>query len=215
MISLFLSAALAQIKKLDPEAFTPLSPFIDKVIQLNIGLPFSGQHSFYVLIQDNALTLTAPVASTSSDFVLEGKLFDFGRFTVEAIQKQAFSSKNEWIKLLHHHQIQCYGDLAILQAFQASLQNISIDWSALWAKVVGDKLAFPLTRLFKKNIARIDATLKNSMHSLKEYMLYETNCFASSIEVDNWIEQAIVLRNDTERLEKQIILLKNRFEKLK
>ncbi len=214
MVYFFLTRAIEQIKKFDPEAFLPLNAHIGKSILLDVDLPLSGATPIYLFIEQDNIAVMRHVSAQSADFTLSGKLFDLGRFGLDYLQLDAQTSQAATIGLLHRHHIQCYGEMALLYAFQAMLKNIDLDWTHLWSSIVGDKLAFPIASFFKKSTHQIKKFTQNSLYSAKEYITYETNCLAPSIEIENWIEDIMILRNDSERLEKNLALLKKRIEHL-
>ncbi len=213
IVSFFLKTAIAQIKKLDGDVFTPLNTHIGKLIQLNITSLFSGEKQYYLLIEKDHVAVLDYSPPASPNLVLTGKVADLSRLALELMAPIA-SHHSEWTSLLHRHQIQCYGDTALLQAFQQVIKAVDLDWSALWASVVGDKFAFPITQFFKKNKQFVATASQSTAHAIKEYLLYEKNCIVSGIEIEQWIEDIMILKNDTNRLEKNVHFLKARIEKL-
>lgn len=213
LLSFFLTVAIAKIKKLDGDVFTPLNAHLGKVVQLNISSLFFGTQPLYLLIEQDNIAVLAHTLSASPDLTLGGKMADLGRFSIELISASR-STQPEWTSLLHRNHLQCNGDTGLLQAFQQVLQYIDLDWSAFWASVVGNKFAFPVSQFFKKNKQVVGLSAENATHALKDYLLYEKNCFVPAIEIEQWIEDIMILKNDTERLEKNIYFLKARIEKL-
>ena len=197
--------AISFVKKLDPEVFTPLSLHAGKIIKLHIFLPFASSKTLFLEIKNNDIVFThsAPAAALV-DLTLSGKLSDFCRFGLNYQQSNALQRNN----------IQCIGDTHLLQAWQTVLQHLDLDWTVIWAPVVGHKMAFSCTQLFKKGKDYISATKQSTAYSIKEYILYEKNAFVLNAEMEQWIESVMTLRNDTERLEKNITWLKARIEKL-
>lgn len=209
----FLKTAFAKIKKFDPDVFTPLSNHHGKVIALNIhGLLF-GTKQIYLLIENNQINVFESYQVRTADLTITGKLSDLGRLGL-AFVHYSDAPQSEWMRLLHQHHVQCYGDMALLHALQAVLKQVDLDWTVLWASLVGDKLAFPATQLFQQGKRFVDSISQSSAHAFKEYVLYEKNCFVTTTELEQWIDDIMILKNDTERLEKNLQLLNARIEKL-
>lgn len=214
IILFFLTTAFAKIKKLDPDVFKPLYSHQGKMIVLNIHSVLSGNKKICLFIASDQITVSEHHHHTQNpDLTISGKLFDLGRLGL-AFLNNNHASQSEWMRLLHQHHIQCYGDTGLLHALQAVFKQVDLDWTVLWASIVGDKLAFPVSQLFQKSKQYVYAASANNAHSLKEYLLYEKNCFVTAAESEQWIDDIMTLKNDTERLEKNLQLLNARIEKL-
>jgi ubiquinone biosynthesis protein UbiJ len=214
MFSFLLTKAIAKLKQVDPEVFTPLNPHIGKIVLLNITFPLSGSKLIYLLIAKNNIEVIHRGSTLSTDLSLTGKLFDLGRFGIDYLNLNSNAQQSEVITLLHRHHIQCIGDTGLLYAWQAVLKQADLDWTAFWAPLVGNKMAFPLTQFFKKTKHAADEIIQHNLHDFKDYVLYENTCLVTNQEAETWIEDILVLKNDTERLEKNIALLNSRIEKL-
>ncbi len=213
IVLFFLKTAFAKIKKLDPDVFKPLLSHHGKVIALNIHTVLSGSKKIHLLIETNNILVSEQSYNPTPDLTITGKLFDLGRLGL-AFLNNNHASQSEWMRLLHQHQVQCYGDTGLLHALQAVFKQVDLDWTVLWASLVGDKLAFPVTQLFQKSKQYVYSASQNNIHALKEYLLYEKNCFVPVTESEQWIDDIMTLKNDTERLEKKLQLLNARIEKL-
>lgn len=212
IVLFFLATVFARIKNLDPDVFKPLHNHQGKVIALNIHSLFSGTKKVCLFIQTNQI-LVSEISTQNPDLTFSGKLFDLGRLGL-AFLNHSNASQSEWMRLLHQHHIQCYGDTGLLHALQAVLKQVDLDWTVLWASIVGDKLAFPVSQLFQKSKQYVSTASANNVYALKEYLLYEKNCFVPTTESEQWIDDIMILKNDTERLEKKLQLLNARIEKL-
>lgn len=213
LVLFFLTTAFAKIKKLDPDVFKPLNSHQGKVIVLNIHSLISSTKKISLIIGSENITVSEVSNTQNADLTITGKLFDLGRLGL-AFLNHTYSPQSEWMRLLHQHHVQCYGDTGLLYALQAMLKQVDLDWTVLWASVVGDKLAFPMTQLFQKGKQFVDSTLNSNAHAFKEYVLYEKNCLVPTTELEQWIDDIMMLKNDTERLEKNLQLLYARVEKL-
>lgn len=212
VLSTFLSLVIQKIKQMDPDIFTPLNPHIGKTIQLNLNLNLN--QKYFLRIEKNNILLSYTQTPTHSAFIadltLTAKLLDLGQFGLAYLQ----SNKTEFTHLLYRHHIQFIGDIALLEAFQTLLQQMDLDWTVLWSSIVGDKLAYPMTQIFKQTKNHLAGLAFNAQDSLKNYFLYENKYFVTKQELEHWIEKNMALKNNAERLEQNIALLKSRIEKL-
>lgn len=96
------------------------------------------------------------------------------------------------------------GDVVLAQDFQKILNNIDIDWEEQLSHWIGDTAAHKLGRIFKHTRAYIKETGKTIGMDISEYLRYEKNILPDRDEVDEFIADVDMLRNDAERIRQRI-----------
>lgn len=112
------------------------------------------------------------------------------------------SNKNKPVKSSPDMDIS--GDVVLAQDFQKIINNIDIDWEEQLSHWVGDTAAHKLGRIFRHTREYIKETGKTLTLDISEYLRYEKDILPDRDEVEEFIADVDVLRNDAERIRQRI-----------
>jgi ubiquinone biosynthesis protein UbiJ len=99
------------------------------------------------------------------------------------------------------------GDLATIQAIQALMFSLEIDWEELISRCTGDTLAHQASHFVRKFKKRQQAIVENFSKNTSLYLTEETRLLPTVTEVTHFMEGVDHLRSDVDRLEARIALL--------
>ena len=105
--------------------------------------------------------------------------------------------------------VEIKGNIEIANAFAELCRNLSIDWEAMLAKVVGDGLAYAAGSTLR-NVALQSSQCKTKLQlDLDEYLHHEARIFPTRCEIDNFLDKVDTLRHDVDRLSAKFLALKD------
>lgn len=108
--------------------------------------------------------------------------------------------RGELFSMLAQKDIYIEGDPHFAQKFQQLFKRIDIDWEEQLSKLVGDGLAQQIGSQTKKQFKFIKKIFDTIKLNLVEYLQEETNQLPPTLEVQAFISNVDILRNDVERL---------------
>lgn len=101
-------------------------------------------------------------------------------------------------------EIKVTGDTRVARQFNEIFSRLDIDWEELASKVVGDTLAHQLSNLGKDLLGLYKRNSRSFKLDTGEYLQEEVNYLPSESEVNDFINDVDVLRNDIARLDARI-----------
>ena len=105
---------------------------------------------------------------------------------------------------LFKREVQIDGDTELGQRFQEILRNLDIDWEERLSLFVGDVAAHKLGNAARSLFQWGRQTVGSLQENISEYFQYESNSVPARFEVDNFIRDVDVLRDDVERLNARV-----------
>ena len=96
------------------------------------------------------------------------------------------------------------GDVALVQKLQSIIQGVDLDWEEQLASWFGDSLGHPLGRLFRGGTQLLRETHLKFQQDLSEYLRFEKNLTLENTEMEEFVNDIDILRDDVERLKQRI-----------
>lgn len=106
------------------------------------------------------------------------------------------------------------GDVGRLQQLQKWMASVDVDWEELLARRVGDVAAHQIGNFVRHANRHVRQVGGDMQDNVAEYLLYETRAVVTADELDRWSRGVDMLRNDVERLQARVNLLKQRVPQL-
>ena len=166
-----------------------------KVVAIDLQGP--GNH-FYLLFNDATIHVQSSLQG-EADATISGSPLSLLRMKLTGSQQ----------KMLFSGDVIITGDMELGRQVNALLDEMDIDWEEHLSHIVGDVLAHELgsrTREFGSWLRQaMDTVTQNG----NEYLHEELRLLISRVELDPFLLEIDILRNDAARLEKRIERLEN------
>lgn len=189
-----LELALNNYLRLDAEIHKQLSPLTGKLLHVEVNdFPLN----IYVHVQQDKLALLTTTSANITTHI-RGNLFDLGEMAWKSRNKQAHFSKKLHVQ----------GDLDFLQALRDIFLKLEVDWEEQFAKIVGDVAAYNISKAMKNFGNWAQNSLATFNQDLSEYLQEETRLLLTRVELDDFMRDVDMLRDDVERLEAKINLIR-------
>ena len=196
LFAYFLEKSLNQTLRLDPLSLSALDRLSGKIITIelrDIGLRFS-------LFPDaQGVTVLPDYQGNTNVYILTTP------FTLLSLFFQREAS------LIQHPDITITGDIGLLQQLSNIFKAREIDWEAYWAKW-GIPSHF-LSRFWQQGQAYSLERLQTLQQNCTEYLQEEAHYLPTAFEVEYFLNNVDILRNDFERLTLRLQRLEKRIVK--
>jgi len=100
------------------------------------------------------------------------------------------------------------GDMELAQSVRALLRDVDIDWEEYLSKATGDVIAHKIGDVFRGTINFAKQSKNNFNHNVSEYLHEEIRALPSREEISDFFNDVDLLRNNIERVEAKINLLR-------
>ncbi len=178
--------------RLDPELPELLKPLTGKVAAIEIT---TLRLTIYIAFLSDAITLQRDFAG-DPDVLISGSPFDLMNMSFNNGQ---ISASNVHIN----------GSLELAQNIKNLFDRLDIDWEEQVAKVTGDPIAHGVGSFIRKGLAWGKEACAISKQNVTEYVQEEARCFPPREEIEDFLDDVDLLRNDVDRLEARIQRLMN------
>ena len=186
-----LTEAINAYLALDPEATQRMTVLADHIIRIEIKeLPFS-----------ITLLFTSTRVEVLSHYC--GEVQTCIRGPALALIRQGLPSSKTQLS-----DIEISGNIEVGLAVNHFLKSIEIDWEEHVSQVIGDVAAHQLCELSKKISSWILFSTRSLQENVGEYLKEEAQWCVNQIEVNDFLNDVDLLRNDIERLQVRISNLK-------
>lgn len=101
-------------------------------------------------------------------------------------------------------EVEIQGDATLAHALSAALARLDIDWEEQLARIIGDPFAYQVSRKVQAAQAWTERTAESFAANLSEYLQEERRLLPTRYEVEAFLHEVDVLRDDVERLEARI-----------
>ena len=130
------------------------------------------------------------------DITMRGSPLAFAQFGLkqQGVDNQMFIDKRVIIE----------GDAELAQDFQKLIRELDIDFEELVSRYVGDIAAHQIGRGARGFRVWTKDAVQSLRFNIQDYMVEESRLLAPSWRVEEFIEQADILRADVERLEQRV-----------
>ena len=100
--------------------------------------------------------------------------------------------------------LEIIGDVTLAQKLQSIMQAMDLDWEEQLASWFGDSLGHPLGRVLKGSARLLRETHLKFQQDLSEYLRFEKNLTLEKTEMEEFVNDVDILRDDVERLKQRI-----------
>lgn len=194
MVSLLalITKAINRYIALDPESSKSLAPLTNHTIALTVtGL----EVTVHIYFHEQGLTLTPP----NEDVVhttIKGSTATF----LQLIKNPQ--------RLPLDNDLEISGDVELGQQVRHFFQTLHIDWEEILSQITGDPIAYGLTHTAKKLGGWLQRGKRAFLQNTDEYIHHEIRLTPTAIELDNFHQDVIQLRDGVDRLAMGLQVLK-------
>lgn len=194
-----LEQSLNGVLRLDPAAMGKLSRLHGRKVAIHLrGLELT----LYLVPDQSGLFQVFADSEEPAECVLSGSPLDLAR---SGDEKQGPAR-------LFAGDVSIRGDTELAHQVGGVLGNLQIDWEEQLSHVSGDILAHQAGRAGAKLSAYLARSADYGKSNLAEYLTEELHLLPNRAELEQFLEQVDVLRNDTARLEARLQRLEQKQE---
>ena len=193
---LLLETAINQALKTDLQTIARLQELQGKKIKLDIT---DWNCAFFIVPQHHGVELRAKI-SGDADTVITGTLNNLVHISLAADKKDA----------MRQHNIQFSGDAHTGIAMQQILSHIDIDWEEQLSRVVGDTPATFISKGLRSAMNLGKSIVDSIKRNTEEYIHHEAKLCPTRDDLESFYNDVATLRNDVDRLEAKLNLLKQK-----
>ncbi|CAA6806051.1 MAG: Sterol-binding domain protein [uncultured Thiotrichaceae bacterium] len=191
--------AIQQWIKLDPASGKSLAALGDHVICLHITgldlfLYFLPTHDGMMVMGDYAEVADATIHVSAMNLIRLGLSADSGAVILETDTR-------------------IEGNIGLATQFSAILKNANIDWEEVLSKYVGDIIAHQSANITQTTVGWIKESAQAMNLNISEYFTEESKLSVSESEVNHYLNQVDILRNDADRLNARVNRLQQQLKK--
>lgn len=107
-------------------------------------------------------------------------------------------------------EVEIAGDTGLAQAFSRALAGLSVDWEEQLARLIGDPFAHQVGNQVRAAVRWGHSTTETLTSNLQDYLQEEARLLPTRYEIDAFLAQIDILRDDVERAEARIERLAQR-----
>jgi len=198
MLAALFETTSKKVLATDPETLERLSRLTGKLVAIDIK---KLNLSFYLRIeQDNITFQDTPENSDNIDVRIKAKPSTLLKIARDGMEEAE----------LDRGELEIEGDAITGQRFANMLNALDIDWEDLIAEKIGDAPARLLFDFVGKARQWHHENQQTIQQNLSEFLVEEAQIIPHASEVETFIQQVDVLRNDTARLDARLIQLTRR-----
>jgi ubiquinone biosynthesis protein UbiJ len=191
---LLLETAINQALKTDLQTLARLQELQNKKIKLDIT---DWNCAFFIIPQHHGIELRAKI-SGAPDTIITGKLNNLVHIGLSSNKKEA----------MRQHQIQFSGDGHTGIAMQQMLSHIDIDWEEQLSRLVGDTPATFISKGLQSALNIGKSIVESIRRNTEEYIHHEAKLCPRPEDLESFYQHIATLRNDVDRLEAKLNLIK-------
>ncbi len=109
-------------------------------------------------------------------------------------------------------QVSVQGDIALLQQVRTILSRLRLDFEEPLAKLLGDELAYPLSRAARKVAAASHRAVRELGDDVHEFLAQESQLLAGDDAVQDFGDEVDRLRDALARLDKRVSRVANKMD---
>ncbi len=185
-----LEILLNQTIRLDPQVLERLAPLHGRVIKLEL----LGLGQCVCLVPDQAGIQVYHDLEGEPDCILRGTPLDLARMR----------SSRESADQLFSGAVEIEGNSAIAQQFGDFISGLDIDWEEQLSQLTGDWVAHKLGNVARDLSSWGRDTSSTFGKNLQEYLQEELRLLPSRCEIESFLDDVDLLRDDVERLSARI-----------
>lgn len=184
--------AINRYIELDPEYSQKLVPLYGSIIEIELsGIAFR-----LFLRTDAKGIICQGDFDGESDCCVKGSPI--------ALMKMTLGEKGAQTKGLFAGEVEISGDIQLGQKMKQVLDTIEIDWEEHVSHITGDIFAYRLGQFVKQGNNWFKESTQQIQENVRDYFVYESEDVPQPAEVNNYVSQVDVLRDDVARAEARI-----------
>ncbi len=195
-----LEQVINRLLDLDPFARQRLARHHGRTIGIHLRGP---EINLYFTPDQNGHLLLQSRIEGLPDAVLSGSPLDLLRS----------SDRQQGARQLFNGNVNISGDSALAHDFGSTLADLDIDWEEQLSRFTGDIIAHQIGNSIRSLAHYGEDSLNRLEQDLGEYLTEESKLLPHPFEVEEFIQEVDLIRDDTERLEARIKHLQQRLEK--
>lgn len=189
---------LNQALRLEPSILAQLESLDNKKIEIHLlGLELS----FFISIEETGVFLLTE-APQEVNVRLIGAPFSLLHLLM-----------NKNVSLVANPDIQVFGEVAVLQKFSDVMQALHLDWEGYLSHWMGDTAAFQVGNAVEQTQEYVNTQSHHWQRTFVEYWQEEAKYLPNPLEVNEFIQQIDILRDDVERFEARLQLFAKNYLK--
>lgn len=185
-----LEKAVNAYLKLDPETVKKLAFLNNKVVLFTIN---DWNISFYIMFHLHCVECVADYSGEVTAGI-QGNLIDLVKVSL-ARGKQTVLFKSG---------VSSTGDVEVVQAVRDLFAQMDIDWEEHLSHIVGDVAAHQMGSVARQVSQEMKTVSSKIGNNIAEYLQHELKLLPSRVEIDAFINDVSVIRNDVERAEARL-----------
>ena len=194
-LTAILESAFNAWLKLDKDAVTSLKALQGKVIGLEIRNPAM---VLFFIPTDNSVQVMSEY-DAEADVTMTGSALAFMRLS---------NAENSAQSLLNNG-IEISGNMALAEQFSRIISEVEIDWEELLSTATGDIVAHQAGQFFQQSKGWLDDTAQAMRLNTSEYLQEESRVLPAEVEIQTYLDEVDVLRDDVERIEARLARLQS------
>jgi ubiquinone biosynthesis protein UbiJ len=127
--------------------------------------------------------------------------------TASEIFTYLLSTRNKDSKI--RSRLEISGDITLAQDFQGIMKNLDIDMEEYLSIYTGDFAAHKIGNILKSTSDYLKYASRKIKQDINEYLVFEKNVVISESEINEFLNEVDILRDDVERLKVRVDKLTN------
>ncbi len=186
--------------ELDPDYSQKLAPLYGSIIEVEL----MGLGLRVYCRTDNKGIICQSQLEGEADCVIKG--------TPLGLLKMTLGENAAQTKGLFSGEVVISGDLQLGQKMKQVLDSIEIDWEEHLSHITGDIVAYRVAQASKLGLSWMQQGAQQMRDNLRDYFVYESQDIPQPAEINNFIAQVDVLRDDVARAAARLQKILNKVE---
>ncbi len=195
-----LEQAINRYLELDPDYSQKLAPLYGSIIEIEL----MGLGIRVYCRTDNKGIICQSQLEGEADCVIKG--------TPIGLLKMTLGENTAQTKGLFSGEVAISGDLLLGQKMKQVLDSIEIDWEEHLSHITGDIVAYRVAQASKLGLSWMQQGAQQMRDNLRDYFVYESQDIPQPAEINNFIAQVDVLRDDVARAAARLQKILNKVE---
>jgi len=187
-----LEQAINRYLELDPDYQQKLAPLYGTIIEIEL----LGVGVRVYLRTDKQGIICQRQLEGEPDCVIKG--------TPISLMKMILAEKGSQTKSLFSGDVEISGNIQLGQKMKQVLDSIDIDWEEHLSHITGDVVAYRVGQVVKQGVGWFQESTQQMRENLRDYFIYESEAVPQPAEVNSFVTQVDMLRDDVARAEARI-----------
>ena len=194
-----IEASINGVLALDPVTLQNMARFQGKVVAIELlSAPSLPLLTLYILPGASGIEMLSQYAG-EADTTLSGTPFAMAKMSLAARMGGPDASE-----VMFAGEVVISGDIELGQRFKRVLDKMDIDWEEHVSHITGDIVAHKLGNVFRFASQWLNQSSETLGEDAAEYLQMESESLPEKVEVDEFVVQVDITRDDVERLQARI-----------